>query len=190
MFRQWKMLIEASGYRLDLECELPADLREYDLFCELTDREEKALRGAFIGRRYEAGHFVFQEGEPGLGMYVVAKGEVEILRNDSGRRLAVLGPGEVFGEIALLNEVTRMAAARAATASELLLLFQPAFLDVIDKRPRLGVKVLLALARVIGIRHIQTDHALDELVQHRDHASPGRMDGSTQLPAGHRTTSS
>ncbi|MEP0547487.1 MAG: cyclic nucleotide-binding domain-containing protein [Rhodothermales bacterium] len=165
MIKPLTMLVQASLYRLGLECELPDDLRELALFSELNDREEQALRRAVVGRRFHAGERVFQEGEPGLGMYVVASGEVEILRCESGRSVAQLGVGTFFGEIALLNEVTRMATARAKTESELIILFQPAFDALIDRHPRLGVKLLIALARIMGVRQIHTGNALDALVQ-------------------------
>lgn len=161
--------VSLSKHRLGLESELPADLRSLSLFEHLSDREEKALRHALVGRRYKAGEVVFREGEPGLGMYVVAKGEVEIVRK-SGRTVAVLGPGDFFGEIALLSAVTRMASARAATEAELLILHGPAFDALIDRHPRLGVALLLGIARELGLRQMAAGDALDALSRDRPDA--------------------
>ena len=164
-----RLWVSLSKHRLGLESELPEDLRTLDLFGDLGDREEKALRRALVGRRYKAGEVVFREGEPGLGMYVVAKGEVEIVRA-SGRSVAVLGPGAFFGEIALLSAVTRTASARAATEAELLVLHQPAFDALLDRHPRLGIALLLGIARELGLRQMAAGDALDALSRPRPDA--------------------
>ena len=163
----WSNWLDLTHDRLGLECALPDDLRTLTFFEDLSAREEAVLRKALIGRRFKDGELVFHEGEPGLGMYVVAQGSVEIFRSAKAFVIATLGPGEIFGEIALLNQVTRMAAARAQGETELLLMHQPAFHRLVEKHPRLGVRLLLALARVMGIRQIRMGDTLDELVNNK-----------------------
>ncbi len=125
------------------------------LFEDLTPREIDAVQRLLHRRDYVAGESVFVQGEPGLGMYIIARGAVSIQSEPSGRELVELSDGDFFGEIALLNEVIRTATARAKTDCTLLSLFQPDLLGLLERNPRLGVKVLLALARLIGIRLVQ-----------------------------------
>ena len=125
------------------------------LFEDLTPREIDAVQRLLHRRDYVAGESVFVQGEPGLGMYIIARGSISIQSEPSGRELVELGNGDFFGEIALLNEVIRTATARAKTDCTLLSLFQPDLLGLLERNPRLGVKVLLALARLVGLRLVE-----------------------------------
>ena len=125
------------------------------LFEDLTPREIDAVQRLLHRRDYVAGESVFVQGEPGLGMYVISRGVVSIQSEPSGRQLVELRDGDFFGEIALLNEVIRTATARAKTDCTLLSLFQPDLLGLLERSPRLGVKVLLSLARLVGMRLVQ-----------------------------------
>ena len=67
---------------------------------------------------YQAGEIIFRQGYPGTHAYIIQSGEVAIIREmDNGSRqlLAVLKAGEMFGEIAVLDDVTRTATAEAHT---------------------------------------------------------------------------
>jgi CRP-like cAMP-binding protein len=136
-------------------------LRSIPLFGDLTRRELAVLQRLLHRREYVAGESVFIQGEPGLGMYIIAKGAVSIQSEPSGRELVELTDGSFFGEIALLNEVIRTATARAKTDCLLLSLFQPDLLGLLDRNPRLGVKILLALARLVGIRLVEVSDELE-----------------------------
>ena len=125
------------------------------LFEDLTPREIDAVQRLLHRRDYVAGESVFVQGEPGLGMYVISRGSISIQSEPSGRELVELRDGDFFGEIALLNEVIRTATARAKTDCTLLSLFQPDLLGLLERSPRLGVKVLLSLARLVGLRLVE-----------------------------------
>ncbi len=137
-------------------------LRGIPLFAELNRRELGTLQHLLHRREYVAGESVFVQGEPGLGMYIIARGAVSIQSEPSGRELVALGDGDFFGEIALLNEVIRTATARAKTDCLLLSLFQPDLMGLLDRNPRLGVKILLALARLAGMRLVEVSDNLEE----------------------------
>ena len=122
------------------------------LFEDLSPRELDAVQRLLHRRDYVAGESIFVQGEPGLGMYIIVRGVVSIQSEPSGRELVELTDGDFFGEIALLNEVIRTATARAKTDCTLLSLFQPDLLSLLDRNPRLGVKVLLSLARLPRLR--------------------------------------
>ena len=138
-------------------------LRHIPLFEELSARELATLRRLLHRREYVAGESVFLQGEPGLGMYIIAKGVISIQSEPSGRELVELRDGNFFGEIALLNEVIRTATARAKTDCLLLSLFQPDLMGLLDRNPRLGVKILLSLARLVGIRLVEVSDELEDL---------------------------
>lgn len=142
-------------------------LRNIPLFDDLSRRDIAVLQRLLHRREYVAGESVFTQGEPGLGMYIIAKGVVSIQNEPSGRELVQLNDGDFFGEIALLNEVIRSATARAKSDCLLLCLFQPDLLGLLDRNPRLGVKILLSLSRLVGIRLVEVSDELETM--RRDH---------------------
>ncbi|MGE3780115.1 MAG: FAD-dependent oxidoreductase, partial [Pirellulaceae bacterium] len=76
------------------------------------------------------GDFIFVEGEPAMSFYVIEQGEVEVLRRDpTGQHyfVGVLGPGEFFGEIALLDGTVRIGSIRARTTVEVLVMGKEVF---------------------------------------------------------------
>lgn len=99
-----------------------------DLAYPRTGRTER------IGRaNYRAGDHIVVEGEPGLNFYVVERGEVEVLRERRGEPtqiMAVLGPGEFFGEMALIDDSPRIASVRARTAVEVLVMGKEIFSQI------------------------------------------------------------
>jgi CRP/FNR family cyclic AMP-dependent transcriptional regulator len=140
-----------------------AILKQIPLFADLDARELAAIRRILYRREYAAGEVIFRQGDPGVGMYIVEHGLVSIVYEPTGKLLAELQDGEFFGEIALLNETPRSALARAKTASTLLGLFQPDLLGLIKRNPQLGIKVLLPLAQIAGMRLIRADQEVRAL---------------------------
>lgn len=149
-------------------------LRNIPLFDDLSRREIATLQRLFHRREYVAGESIFTQGEPGLGMYIIAKGAVSIQSETSGRELVELNDGDFFGEIALLNEVIRSATARAKSDCLLLSLFQPDLMGLLERNPSLGVKILLSLSRLVGIRLVEVSDELETLRKEceRKEASP------------------
>ncbi len=90
----------------------------------------RVVRDAGIARQHlEAGEAIFFQGDLGDNVYVIQSGECDILRetNGSQRHIATLGPGDYFGEMALLNDVTRNATVRARTAMDVLMVSKKDF---------------------------------------------------------------
>ncbi|MBI4027280.1 MAG: cyclic nucleotide-binding domain-containing protein [Verrucomicrobia bacterium] len=88
------------------------------IFGYVMFRDIKARTQSVIEQRFQAGEFVFRQGDSGNRIYIVNSGEVEVLRNDPGKGevlLARLGKGAYFGEMALLTDAPRNASVRAAT---------------------------------------------------------------------------
>jgi CRP-like cAMP-binding protein len=96
---------------------------------------------------YRAGDFVFREGEAGAEMYIIQAGEVEILKlaHDDLHRLALLEEGDFFGEMAILEELPRTAAARAHTDCALLKIDHSTFDQLIRHNPEISIRMLRKL---------------------------------------------
>ena len=120
-------------------------LKTIDLFATLDEHDLAQLAGAAEDLAVAPGNFLFQEHDPGDGLYIVLDGEVSILLAD--REINVMRPGDCFGEIAILGSVARTAGARAKTDCYLLRLGRAAFQDLFGRRPSLRQAVLRQLAR-------------------------------------------
>jgi MFS family permease len=92
-------------------------LRGIEIFAPLPPATLEGLAGALVPMHVEAGREVVREGEPGDRFYIISAGQVEVLHD--GRVINEEGPGEYFGEIALLREVPRTATVRAKTDIDL-----------------------------------------------------------------------
>jgi CRP/FNR family transcriptional regulator, cyclic AMP receptor protein len=122
----------------------PDLLRKVNLFSGLDDRELENLADEFNERRFSAGDKIALEGEGGLMFFVVDSGEaaVEVHGQEVGR----LGPGDAFGEIALIDRRPRTATVTAL--SELRTYGLPVFVfrPYVEARPDVAWKLLEAMA--------------------------------------------
>ncbi|MBL0213148.1 MAG: Crp/Fnr family transcriptional regulator [Myxococcales bacterium] len=101
-----------------------------------------------FARDFPAGSVLFEEGQPGDYMYVVQTGEVEIRRQvgETERVLAILPPGEFFGEMAILNGRPRSATAVCKTKARLLVIEGKTFEAMMRARPEIALRIIKALA--------------------------------------------
>ena len=119
-------------------------LRNVPLFSALS-RKELGL----IARRAEdvkvgPGKVLVSEGAPGSEFFVIVDGTAKVTRQ--GRKVATLGPGAAFGELALLDRAPRNASVVAETPMELVVLGQREFAGLIDDVPGFARKLLAAMA--------------------------------------------
>jgi CRP-like cAMP-binding protein len=98
----------------------PADLANVPLFASLSPDELDAVASLLEHRDEPAGAVLVGEGAPGYSLFVLRRGEASV--TSDGRQIATLGPGDFFGEIALLSERERTATVTATTAAELLVM--------------------------------------------------------------------
>jgi hypothetical protein len=106
-----------------------ARLRAIEMFAPLPAPTLEQLASSLARVHADAGETIFRQGDGGDRFYIVDSGEIEI--EIDGREVNVLGPGEYFGEIALLREIPRTASARARQPSELYALERDAFLGAV-----------------------------------------------------------
>jgi CRP-like cAMP-binding protein len=99
-------------------------LQTSPLFTPFTAAQQSDLLRRFEGHDVAAGTVIIRQGEPGVGLFVVLTGELEVVRSDgaSALPLAQLGPGDIFGEMSLLSNQPTNAAVRARSHTTLLFL--------------------------------------------------------------------
>jgi len=141
-----------------------AILLKIPVFQELTPRELKTIQRILHQREYKQSEVIFAEGDIGLGMYIIEKGIVQIACKNQHHILAELVAGDFFGELALLDDAPRSASAVAKTPATLLCFFKPELLDLIERNPKLGSKILFRLAWTIGERLKCTNEQVKELM--------------------------
>jgi CRP-like cAMP-binding protein len=112
---------------------------------------------------HATGTRIFQYGDPGDKLFVILEGKVRISREVSGlgeEALAVLGAGEVFGEMALLDESPRSADARAHERCRLLVIAKDNFDDLLFLHKDLAFEVLWSCVRTLSARLRETNDKL------------------------------
>ena len=133
------------------------------IFQDLKTRELAVIKRILHTREYKAKESIFNEGEVGLGMYIIVKGNVRIVYSSDHQVLAELSEGDFFGELSLLDESPRSATAIAATPCVLMCFFKPELLDLLERNPGLGTRILFKLAWTIGERLKSTNEQLRTL---------------------------
>jgi uncharacterized membrane protein len=127
----------------------PDLLRDVKLFELLDDDDRAALAQAVDRERVEAQQVLFGVGDPGESLYVVKSGEVELfIKDHAGQKivLTVAQPGDLFGELALLDSGSRTATAMALTDAELLRLDRDDLLLLVKRQPETALGLLGAIA--------------------------------------------
>ena len=135
-----------------------AMLAETPIFAPVPRKTLRRLVESMHLRPYQDGETVFAVGEPGLGMYLVLSGEVNIELNQQS--LARLSAGDFFGEIALFGEEVRTATAVAEGPTQLVAFFRPDLEEWLERSPETGVKLLLQLGHVLAQRLRKTNERL------------------------------
>ncbi len=119
---------------------------------------------------FEAGAYIFQEGDLGTEMYIIQDGEVAILKQLRGeeKQLTVLSRGDFFGEMSVLEDLPRTAAARAESNCRLLEINSSTFDQMLRKNPEIAVRMMRKLSR----RLRETDKMLRQALGSEDLQAP------------------
>jgi len=150
---------EVSG----AETEILHILQKIPIFEDLSDGELMIVENIMHKREFGEGEVIMHQGAAGHGMYVILKGSVAIAHNPTDPPLAELHEGEFIGEMALLDNSPRSASAVAKTHCKTLSFFRPDLFKLIEANPKLGAKVLLRLAGIIGDRLRKTNEQVKAL---------------------------
>jgi CRP/FNR family transcriptional regulator, cyclic AMP receptor protein len=140
-------------------------LKSLVLFSRLDEGELDAVAARARIERHPAGEQIFAKGSPGLGMMSVLRGQVLISSTSPAGKeivLNIIKPGEVFGEIALLDGLERTADATAMSDCELLVLDRRDFLPMLLRRADFCVALLELVCRRLRQTSLQVEDALFE----------------------------
>jgi CRP-like cAMP-binding protein len=106
---------------------------------------------AALGKSYNAGETIVRQGELGRCMYVIESGQVEVIHEagDGETRLAILSPGEFFGEMSVFDQAERSATVRAVTDVQALTIDKATFLRRITQDPSLAFRIVKRMSHRI-----------------------------------------
>ena len=152
------------------------DITKIELFSRLDPKIQKKLSDACLMRPFTKNETIVRQGEMGLGLYLISKGRVKVENEKGGQRkhLKYLGPGEVIGEMSLLDNKPRSATVTAIEDTECVLLTRDSIMKLMNKYPEIPI----GMARVLAER---VRHANEEVVSSAP-AAPA-PDGTITPPA-------
>ena len=131
-------------------------LKASAVFAGLPAREIDAVAAVAHEGRHRAREYVFMEGDPARWLYVVKTGRVKIVRQSRAGRdvvLELLGPGEVFGGVAVIEQRPYPASAQAVEASTVIRIPAPTILALSERHPSLIREMALVIGRRLRAAH-------------------------------------
>lgn len=142
-------------------------LKGLDIFSDLDDHALRDLSTLFEERIYGQGEVIFEEGDIGNSMMVITSGQVRISQTQGPNveeALIILKEGDVFGEMALIEDLPRSATTIAHTHVIIFEISRGHFITYIAKDCVSGLKIVLKLARILSSRLRETDNKLKAFV--------------------------
>lgn len=133
-------------------------LKSVTLFADLEEGELERFSHVAVPRTFPAGTRVFHEGDDSDACYIVKEGSFRVTREHSDGRaitLATLGPGEIFGELAMLDGDKRSASAEALTEGELLALPANDVRALLARHPEISLKLVAGLVRRLRAANVR-----------------------------------
>ena len=134
------------------QAEFAVILRMNPMFADLGPDELQRISNLCHTQQLATGEVLFQKGDPGNALFGVRRGQIRIETGASdGSRLTLnfMGPGDLFGEVAVLDGEPRTADATAGEATELFVLRREDFLGHIEREPKLAIKIIQLLCQRI-----------------------------------------
>jgi CRP/FNR family transcriptional regulator, cyclic AMP receptor protein len=122
----------------------PLDLKSIWMFSGCSSSELRKIRGSLDQVAVPAGKVLVEEGRIGTEFFLIVSGTAAVTRE--GKKVATLGPGSYFGELALLDRKPRSASVVSETDMDLLVLSQRQFNSLLESVPTISRKMLAAMA--------------------------------------------
>jgi CRP/FNR family cyclic AMP-dependent transcriptional regulator len=129
-------------------------LARVPLFAGISGESMARLAEVAGEQQFPAGSYIVRQGQIGTGLYIIMSGSAHVIRGSE--ELAVLGEGDFFGELAVVDQQPRMASVQAETAVTCLALASWDLLDLLERDPQLSLNLIKALAerlRSVGEHH-------------------------------------
>ncbi|NLI97338.1 Crp/Fnr family transcriptional regulator [bacterium] len=142
-------------------------LKNYFPFDRLNDSELKTLYNSGKVKEYQADEIIFHEGDRGDYFCIILSGSIRIstvIPEVGEESLSILYQGDFFGEMALIDDAPRAAAAIAHTPTELLIMQKKEFDDLVDKNNPAAYWILWGLAKKLSQRLRETDQRLKAIL--------------------------
>lgn len=130
-------------------------LQRVSLFQGISRREFGHLFTCLVPRCYAPGELLFLEGDVGRALFILESGHVEISRRNASSepvRIAVLSPGDYFGEMSLLDDRPRTATAAAMEPVKVYLLYKADLEKLVRTVPHIGAAIMTHLAMLLAAR--------------------------------------
>jgi CRP/FNR family cyclic AMP-dependent transcriptional regulator len=127
-----------------------AFLRRVPLFSGLNEQQLETLAAGSARRSFPKGRTIVAEGEPSQSMYILLAGRAKVQRSDSEGKeviLAVLGSGEFFGEMSLIDDAPRSASVITLESCEFMAVSKDAFKSMLQQSPDVAMAVMRGLVR-------------------------------------------
>jgi CRP-like cAMP-binding protein len=124
-------------------------LKNVPIFNELHEPEIEIIASLGLVKEYKKGSIILLEDETGAALFVIISGQVKIVRMDDDAReviLSILGESDFFGEMALLDGLTRSATAVATSNAKLFMIHRKDFLKLLHDYPMVAIALLRELA--------------------------------------------
>jgi CRP/FNR family cyclic AMP-dependent transcriptional regulator len=139
-----------EGDTMSKQAEFAVILKMNPMFSDLGAEELQRMASLCHTQQLAAGEVLFQKGGPGDALFGVRRGQIRIETGaPDGSRLTqnFMGPGDLFGEVAVLDGQSRTADATAGEASELFVLRREDFLAFLERQPKVAVKLIELLCQ-------------------------------------------
>lgn len=123
-------------------------LRNIPIFSELNDNTlEKIYESGYL-KSYNKNNIILSEEDSGNSMFFIIEGKVKVLRSDDDKEIIIslLGPGDFFGEMAILDGMGRSATVSALEDSKIFILQRNEFLDLLNSHPEVSISLLKELS--------------------------------------------
>ncbi len=124
-------------------------LKHVRLFEDLDKKSLEAIANSAVEQSYQPGEDVVKQGDTGVGAFIIRSGRVEVVQERGGtsERIGELKAGDVFGEMALLDEFPRSATVRAIEPTTCLGIQRWHFRGILESHPQLALALLPVLTR-------------------------------------------
>lgn len=127
-----------------------AFLKRVPLFSGLTDSQIERLAAGSVRRNFPRGRTIVAEGEPSQSLYILLSGRAKVQRSDTEGKeviLAVLGPGECFGEMSLIDDAPRSASVITLESSDFMSIAKDSFKAMLISSPEICMRIMKGLVK-------------------------------------------
>jgi CRP-like cAMP-binding protein len=147
--------------------EVITTLSQVPAFATCTQSTLRAVAESMHRRTYRRDEYIYYEGDPGLGLYVIRQGRVRLLAEapEGGRmELGQLGPHGLFGTLSIFGDFRRLETVQAMTEASVIGFFQPDLKNLTKRNPKAGAEITRMLARHLAKEHVDLVDAMADQV--------------------------